>query len=404
MEDAVTGGSYAADPADYRPDATGYRPDATGYRPDATGYRADQPDYRPDVTDQSVGDLLGRVTSDLSTLMRQEVELAKVEIKEEATKAGKASGTLVGAGLVGYLVLVFLSLAVMFGLDQVLPIGWAAVITAVLLGIVAAVLFVLGRKQLQQVNPKPEQTVETLKEMSSGRRIAPAEAADRADQAGTRHGRGRADREGVTQARHGAPGRGNQERDRRPQGASHGYDVRRHVIGRRHGLGGRVERAGHGVRRHVGRAERRVLGRRHRRVDGAQGAPAGRGQSARRGADRLRHRLAGVLAAAGLAEERELAHQVKDQAQPAVQAVGQQAAQVLSEVKDNLQEPAQEAVQSVKDTATDAAGTVKDEARSAAGDVKGQAQDSTQRVRGQAPSSGVAPPFARVGSGSGPAR
>jgi len=164
MEDAVTGGSYAADPADYRPDATGYRPDATGYRPDATGYRADQPDYRPDVTDQSVGDLLGRVTSDLSTLMRQEVELAKVEIKEEATKAGKASGTLVGAGLVGYLVLVFLSLGVMFGLDQVLPIGWAAVITAVLLGIVAAVLFVLGRKQLQQVNPKPEQTVETLKE------------------------------------------------------------------------------------------------------------------------------------------------------------------------------------------------------------------------------------------------
>jgi len=157
MEDAVTGGSYAADPA-------GYRPDATGYRPDATGYRADQPDYRPDVTDQSVGDLLGRVTSDLSTLMRQEVELAKVEIKEEATKAGKASGTLVGAGLVGFLVLVFLSLAVMFGLDQVMPIGWAAVITAVLLAIVAAVLFVVGRRQLQQVNPKPEQTVETLKE------------------------------------------------------------------------------------------------------------------------------------------------------------------------------------------------------------------------------------------------
>jgi hypothetical protein len=150
VEDAVTGGSYAADPADYRADAN--------------GYGVDQPDYRPDVTDQSVGDLLGRVTSDLSTLMRQEVELAKVEIKEEATKAGKASGTLVGSGLVGYLVLVFLSLAVMFGLDQVMPIGWAALITAVLLGIIAAVLFVVGRRQFQQVNPKPEQTVETLKE------------------------------------------------------------------------------------------------------------------------------------------------------------------------------------------------------------------------------------------------
>jgi hypothetical protein len=61
-------------------------------------------------------------------------------------------------------VLVFLSLALMFALDQVMPIGWAAVITAVVLGIVAAVLFVLGRKQFRQVNPKPEQTVETLKE------------------------------------------------------------------------------------------------------------------------------------------------------------------------------------------------------------------------------------------------
>jgi len=86
-------------------------------------------------------------------------------------------------------------------------------------------------------------------------------------------------------------------------------------------------------------------------------------------------------------KERQLAHQVKDQAQPAVQAVGQQAGQALSEMKDNLQQPAQEAVESVKQTATDAAGTVKDEARSAAGNVKDQAQDSTQRVRGQAPSS-----------------
>jgi uncharacterized membrane protein YqjE len=160
----VTGGSYAADPADYPADSAGYRADSAGYRADSAGYRADQSDYPPDVSDQSVGDLLGRVTSDLSTLMRKEVELAKVEIKEEATKAGKASGTLAGAGLVGYLVLVFVSLAVMFGLDQVMPIGWAALITAVLLGIVAAVLFVVGRKQFQQVNPKPEQTVETLKE------------------------------------------------------------------------------------------------------------------------------------------------------------------------------------------------------------------------------------------------
>jgi uncharacterized membrane protein YqjE len=118
----------------------------------------------PDIDGRSVGDLLGKVTTDLSTLMRQEVELAKVEIKEEATKAGKASGMLAGAGAVGYLVLVFLALTLMFALDAVMPIGWAALITAVVLGAVAAVLFVVGRKQLQQLNPKPEQTIETLKE------------------------------------------------------------------------------------------------------------------------------------------------------------------------------------------------------------------------------------------------
>lgn len=118
----------------------------------------------PDVDGRSVGELLGEVTSDLSKLMRQEVALAKVEMKEEAVKAGKASGLLGGAGAVGYLVLVFLALALMFALDEVMPMGWAALLTAVLLGIVAAVLFVLGRNRFKQVNPKPEQTVETLKE------------------------------------------------------------------------------------------------------------------------------------------------------------------------------------------------------------------------------------------------
>jgi uncharacterized membrane protein YqjE len=118
----------------------------------------------PDVEGRSVGELLSEVTGDLSKLMRQEVALAKVELKEEATKAGKAGGLLGGAGAVGYLVLVFLSLALMFALDAAMPIGWAALITAVILGIVAGILFVLGRKKFQQVNPKPEQTVETLKE------------------------------------------------------------------------------------------------------------------------------------------------------------------------------------------------------------------------------------------------
>ena len=119
---------------------------------------------RPDVEGRSVGELLSEVTGDLSKLMRQEIALAKVELKEEAAKAGKAGGLLGGAGAVGYLVLVFLSLALMFALDNAMGIGWAALLTAVLLGIVAALLFVIGRNRFKQINPTPEQTVETLKE------------------------------------------------------------------------------------------------------------------------------------------------------------------------------------------------------------------------------------------------
>jgi protein-S-isoprenylcysteine O-methyltransferase Ste14 len=122
------------------------------------------PPSRPDVEGSSIGELLGRVTGDLSTLMRQELELAKAELRQEAAKAGRAGGMLGGAGAVGYLTLVFFALALMFALGNVMDLGWAAVIVGVLLAIAAAALFVLGRKQLRQVNPKPEQTIETVKE------------------------------------------------------------------------------------------------------------------------------------------------------------------------------------------------------------------------------------------------
>jgi len=112
----------------------------------------------------SLGELLGDVTRDLSTLMRQEVELAKAELKQSATKAGKGSGMLGGAGVAGHFVLVFLSLALMFALDALMPLGWAAVIVAVIWGIIAAVLASMGRKELKQIKGLP-QTGETLSEI-----------------------------------------------------------------------------------------------------------------------------------------------------------------------------------------------------------------------------------------------
>ncbi|MGG6383262.1 phage holin family protein, partial [Paenarthrobacter sp. NEAU-H11] len=112
----------------------------------------------------SLGELLGDVTRDLSTLMRQEVELAKAELKQSATKAGKGSGMLAGAGVAGHFVLVFLSLALMFALGALMPLGWAALIVAVVWGITAAVLASIGRKELKQIKGLP-QTGETLSEI-----------------------------------------------------------------------------------------------------------------------------------------------------------------------------------------------------------------------------------------------
>lgn len=114
--------------------------------------------------DSSLGEIVGRLTNDFSNLMRAEIALAKVEAKEEAVAAGKGAGMLAGAGVAGHFVLVFASLALMFLLDVWLPIGWAALIVAVLWGIAAAVLASTGRKNLKRATPPMQETVETLKE------------------------------------------------------------------------------------------------------------------------------------------------------------------------------------------------------------------------------------------------
>ncbi|MCU1633096.1 MAG: hypothetical protein JWM61_1748 [Micrococcaceae bacterium] len=114
--------------------------------------------------DATVGELLGEVTKNLSKLMRQEVALAKAEATESAKVAGKGAGMYAGAAIGGHFVLLFLSLALMWGLDALMPIGWAAVIVAVIWGIIAAVLAAKGKKEMQQVKGLP-QTAETVKEI-----------------------------------------------------------------------------------------------------------------------------------------------------------------------------------------------------------------------------------------------
>jgi len=118
----------------------------------------------PASDSRSLGEIVSDVTQDLTTLIRQEIDLAKTELKEEGTKAAKGAGMLGGAGLAGYFTVLFLSVTLMFVLGEFLEFWLAALIVTVLWGIAAAVLAVIGKKRLQASRPELPQTQETLKE------------------------------------------------------------------------------------------------------------------------------------------------------------------------------------------------------------------------------------------------
>ena len=114
--------------------------------------------------DRSLQELWSDMTSEAGTLVRKEIELAKLEAKESATRASKA-GVMFGAGgVVAFLALQLLSFAAAWGLAAVLPTGFAFLIVGVVYVAIAAVLFSQGRKRAAEVKLVPEQTVETLKE------------------------------------------------------------------------------------------------------------------------------------------------------------------------------------------------------------------------------------------------
>lgn len=132
--------------------------------PGQEGVPATEPTSVTTEDERSLGQIVGDIANDLGTLMRQELDLAKTEAKREVTKASKGAGLLGGAGVGAHLALIFLSLFVMFLLDNVMDVEWAALIVTAVWAVVAAVLAVLGRNRLRQVDPKLETTTETLKE------------------------------------------------------------------------------------------------------------------------------------------------------------------------------------------------------------------------------------------------
>jgi hypothetical protein len=124
--------------------------------------------------ERSLGDLFSELAGETSTLVRQEVALAQVEITQKATVVGKNVGFLVAGGAVGYTALLVVLAAVVMGLAQFISYlsGWqlitsawiAAIIVGLAVGAVAYVLVTGALEKLKNMELTPRQTVETLKE------------------------------------------------------------------------------------------------------------------------------------------------------------------------------------------------------------------------------------------------
>jgi hypothetical protein len=125
--------------------------------------RTYDPAVEPLESEKSLGELVGEMTRDVSTLLRQEVQLAKTEAREEISRASQGAGMLAGAGVAAWLALLLLSLALAAWLDEVMHPAVALLIVGVIWVVAAAVLAAIGRKRLKSVEPLP-QTVDTLKE------------------------------------------------------------------------------------------------------------------------------------------------------------------------------------------------------------------------------------------------
>jgi len=118
----------------------------------------------PKQPERSLGELIGDLGRDLSVLVRQEIELGREEISAEVSKASRAGAAFGAAAGAAFFAAFALVLAAGWALAEVMPTGLAFLIVGLVLGAVAAVLGLRGRKQIKEIEPKPEQTIETLRE------------------------------------------------------------------------------------------------------------------------------------------------------------------------------------------------------------------------------------------------
>jgi uncharacterized membrane protein YqjE len=119
----------------------------------------------PALKERSVGELLTQLSQETTTLVRQELELAKAELTEKGKEAGKGAGMFGGAGLLGLLAAGALTACIIAALDTAMPLWLAALIVAVVYGAIAGVLALQGRDRVKRATPPvPEQTIDSTKE------------------------------------------------------------------------------------------------------------------------------------------------------------------------------------------------------------------------------------------------
>jgi uncharacterized membrane protein YqjE len=114
--------------------------------------------------DRSIGELFAELSQKTTTLLRQEIQLAKVEMSQKASRVGKNVGFLLIGGVVAYTGLLALVAAGIILLGEVIAYWLSAAIIGVVIAAVGAVLVVKGANTLRQEEPTPRETVETLQE------------------------------------------------------------------------------------------------------------------------------------------------------------------------------------------------------------------------------------------------
>ncbi len=114
--------------------------------------------------DEPVSELVQRASQQLTELVRGEMKLAQAEMKEKGKRYGKGGGLFGGAGVVGFLMAQALVATAIAALAVPLPVWAAALIVTAVLGVIAAVMAMSGKKQIKEgAPPTPEQTVQSVK-------------------------------------------------------------------------------------------------------------------------------------------------------------------------------------------------------------------------------------------------